>query len=278
MSNRYAVIGSPINHSLSPRIHALFAEQTNQTIEYTATEVLADNFFHQINYFAKQDFHGLNVTLPLKGLAWEMADHCEPTANRAKAVNTIRFEKDGRRSGFNTDGVGLLRDLGENHNIDLQGLRILLLGAGGAVRGVLAPLLYEKPECIVIANRTAAKAQKLAKEFRDLGKVQGGGYELLVDHQFDMIINGTAASLTGEVPPLPDGLLSNEAVTYDMLYSAEPTSFMQWGVKQGASRNYDGLGMLVEQAAESFSLWRSVRPDSQSTIETIRNQLKNTKP
>ena len=273
MRNRYAVIGSPIKHSLSPRIHSMFAEQTDQDIEYTAIEVLPDKFFHQINTFAKEGYHGLNVTLPLKGLAWEMADRCEPTANRAKAVNTIRFERDGRRSGFNTDGVGLLQDLSNNYKIDLQGLRILLLGAGGAVRGVLAPLLYEKPECIVIANRTADKALKLAREFRDLGTVKGGGYDLLEGLHFDLIINGTAASLAGEIPPIPGGILDPEGITYDMLYSATPTPFMQWGSEQGAARNYDGLGMLVEQAAESFSLWRSLRPNSQEVIQRLRNEL-----
>lgn len=271
--DKYAVIGSPIGHSLSPRIHALFAEQTGQSIEYSAVEVKPDQFFHQINNFSENGYRGLNVTLPLKSLAWEMADRCEPTANRAKAINTIRFERDGQRSGFNTDGIGLLRDLTENHDIDLQGLRVLILGAGGAVRGVLAPLLYEKPSCLTIANRTAEKAVQLAKEFRDLGSVQGGGYDTLQKQKFDLVINGTSASLTGKLPPLPDGILSADATVYDMLYSAKPTTFMDWGTAQGAARNYDGLGMLVEQAAESFSLWRSARPDSRIVITTIKQSL-----
>ncbi|MBN1379250.1 MAG: shikimate dehydrogenase [Gammaproteobacteria bacterium] len=271
--DQYAVIGSPINHSLSPHIHALFAEQTGQLLEYTAVEVKPDNFFHQINSFAEKGYRGLNVTLPLKGLAWEMADHCEPAANRAKAVNTIRFERDGRRSGFNTDGIGLLRDLTENQNIDLQGSRLLILGAGGAVRGVLASLLYEKPACVVIANRTIEKAQRLAKQSRDLGPVQAVDYENLKDKQFDVVINGTSSSLSGELPPLPDNILSTRAVVYDMLYSAKPTPFMNWGSQQGATACFDGLGMLVEQAAESYSLWRSIRPDSRAVIAAIRQQL-----
>lgn len=268
--NLYAVIGSPVSHSLSPRIHAMFSKQTGQDIEYSAIEVQPDTFFHRINEFAEQGYRGLNVTLPLKELAWEMVDRCEPTANCAKAVNTIRFEPDGIRSGFNTDGIGLLRDLGGNHKIDLQGLRVLVLGAGGAVRGVLAPLLYEKPQCVVIANRTAEKASLLAKEFADLGAIRGGGYGILQEQTFDLIINGTSASLAGELPPLPDGVLAENGIVYDMLYSAKPTTFMRWGSEQGASACYDGLGMLVEQAAESYSLWQSVRPDSKIVIEAIR--------
>jgi shikimate dehydrogenase len=271
--DKYAVIGTPIKHSLSPRIHAMFAGQTGQTIEYTAVEVKPENFFHRINRFADDGYHGLNVTLPLKGLAWEMVDRCEPTANRAKAVNTIRFEKDGQRTGFNTDGIGLLRDLTQNHNIDLQGLRLLILGAGGAVRGVLTHLLYEKPDSVTIANRTADKAVHLAKELRDLGSINGGGYDLLQGMKYDIVINGTSASLAGELPPLPDGILAADGVVYDMLYSKKPTTFMRWGAEQSAAACIDGLGMLVEQAAESFSLWRQVRPDSRAVIAEVKQQL-----
>lgn len=202
-----------------------------------------------------------------------MVDRCEPTANRAKAVNTVRFEKDGQRSGFNTDGIGLLRDLTENHKIDLQGSRLLVLGAGGAVRGVLAPLLYEKPNNLTIANRTADKAIHLARELRDLGNINAGGYDLLKGMKYDIVINGTSASLAGELPPLPDGILAPGAVVYDMLYSRKPTAFMLWGTEQGAAASIDGLGMLVEQAAESFSLWRQVRPDSRVAITKVRQLL-----
>ena len=254
----------------------MFAEQTGQSIEYTAIEVKPENFFHRINTFADEGYRGLNVTLPLKGLAWEMADRCEPTANRAKAVNTVRFEQDGMRSGFNTDGIGLLRDLTENHNVDLQEKRLLILGAGGAVRGVLAPLLYEKPSGILIVNRTAEKAVQLAKAFSDLAPVEGSGYETLGDRKFDVVINGTSASLAGDLPPLPDRLLATDAVVYDMLYSAKPTIFMRWAAEHGAAACFDGLGMLVEQAAESFSLWLSARPDSRKVIVAIRQQLNST--
>ena len=268
--DRYALIGSPINHSLSPRIHGLFAEQTAQTLEYTATEVSPSEFFSKINELDTAGFNGLNITVPLKELAWEMADNCDELANRAKAVNTIKFEHDGQRCGFNTDGLGLLQDLTSNHNIKLAGKRILLLGAGGAARGALAPLLNAKPISLTIANRTIDKASLLADEFKDLGSIEGCGFDALSGQQFDLIINGTSTSLSGTVPPLPECLLAEGGITYDMFYAQKPTAFVLWGHAQKASKALDGLGMLVEQAAEAFQIWRGIRPSSKTVIEMLR--------
>ncbi len=269
--DKYAVIGNPINHSLSPRIHTLFAAQTQQSLEYTAIEVLAENFFHDINQLADAGFKGLNVTVPLKGQAWETADHCDDIANRAQAVNTLVLEDDQRRCGFNTDGIGLFNDLHNNHNITLKDLRILILGAGGAVRGVLAPLLQAQPASITIANRTASKAVQLAEQFSDLGKINGCGYPALAEQQYDIIINGTSAGLSNELPPLNDTLLNAGGITYDMVYGKTPTAFVQWGLEHGASKALDGLGMLVEQAAQAFQIWRGIRPETQTVIKTLRD-------
>lgn len=269
--DRYAVIGSPIGHSLSPRIHTLFAEQTGQTLEYTAIEVTPEDFFTAVNDLVEQGYKGLNVTVPLKTLAWDMADRCNPAADRAKAVNTLRFEDD-LRYGDNTDGPGLLHDLTVNHRLSLRGRHILVLGAGGAVRGVLMPLLKGKPATLTVANRTVSKAGDLAREFADLGEVQARGYDGL-SGRYDLIINGTSAGLGGQLVPLPDGLLADGGAVYDMMYGAQPTAFVEWGRRQGAALSLDGLGMLVEQAAESFHLWRGVRPQTPPVIARLNAEL-----
>lgn len=274
--DRYAVIGSPIGHSLSPRIHALFAEQCDQALEYTAVEVKPDEFFHSVNRLVDEGFNGLNVTVPLKEPAWEMADECNRHANRAKAVNTLIFESDGRRLGANTDGPGLVRDLTVNHGQELADRAVLMLGAGGAARGVLMPLLNSRPRSLVLANRTVGKAETLAGEFEDIGRVETCGFESLdryADEPFDLIINATSAGLSGELPPLPDNILRPGGITYDMMYAAEPTAFVEWGRRHGAGSALDGLGMLVEQAAESFSLWRGVRPDTAPVITALNREL-----
>lgn len=267
---RYAVIGSPIKHSLSPKIHSRFAEQTGEQLEYTAIEVKADEFFGKINQLVDSGLVGLNVTVPLKELAWEMADSCDELADRAKAVNTVKLEEDGQRCGFNTDGKGLLKDLTSNHQVELSGKRILLLGAGGAARGVLAPLLSCKPDTLIVANRTVEKAEQLAEEFTDMGSINGSGFPELKGQTFDIIINATSTGLQGEVPPLPQGILLEGGVAYDMFYAQEATAFVKWGVAQGAGQSLDGLGMLVEQAAEAFYIWRGVRPETQAIIAELR--------
>ncbi|MBK7540570.1 MAG: shikimate dehydrogenase [Candidatus Competibacteraceae bacterium] len=267
--DQYAVMGHPIAHSKSPRIHALFAAQTGQSLEYRAILVEPGGFAAAARAFRDAGGKGLNVTLPFKQNAWVFADLSSVRAERAGAVNTLIFEPGGTR-GENTDGTGLVRDLTVNHGYSLAGRRVLLLGAGGAARGVLQPLLLEGPAQLVIANRTAGKALELALRFGDLGKVSASGFAELAGRQFDLIINATAAGLSAEVPPLPDGVLAPEGWCYDFLYGNEPTAFVRWGLEQGAARALDGLGMLVEQAAEAFRLWRGVLPETQPVIAALR--------
>jgi shikimate dehydrogenase len=271
MTDHYGVMGNPVAHSKSPQIHQAFAQQTGQDMDYRAILVPLDGFAAALAQFQGEGGAGLNITVPFKVEAWQLADERSARAERAGAVNTLMFRADGSRFGDNTDGAGLVRDLRDNHEVHLEGARILLLGAGGAVQGVLAPLLQEQPAQIVIANRTADKGRALAEHFSDLGPLSGGGFEELGAQRFDVIINGTAASLRDEVPPLPDTALHHNSVCYDMMYSDTPTAFVRWGRARGARLSVDGLGMLVEQAAESFLLWRGVRPDSAAVIARLRN-------
>lgn len=273
MTDRYAVFGQPIKHSKSPRIHALFAEQTGQDLQYTAEEVPPDSFVSITQNFFKQGGKGLNCTVPLKELAWQFADVKTERAERAKAVNTLALQADGSILGDNTDGCGLVRDLMQNHSVFLKDLRILLLGAGGASRGILAPILNESPQCLVIANRTEEKARQLASEFVDMGKVSGCGFANL-NHEpaFDIILNATSASLSDELPPLPDELLVSQGVCYDLAYSNKPTAFVRWGLEHHAAKSLDGLGMLVEQAAEAFFIWRGMRPDTLPVIHLLNQE------
>ncbi len=266
----YAVMGNPVAHSKSPRIHTLFARQTGQRISYTTILVDHGGFPQAVGNFAAAGGKGLNVTVPFKQEAWALVDTRTPRAERAGAVNTIKFEHKGEMLGDNTDGVGLIRDISVNLGMSLAGHRVLLVGAGGAARGVLAPLLAEQPTEVFIANRTVDKAVELAESFGDLGRISGGGFDELEGQRFDIVINATAASLAGEVPPLPDALLARQALCYDMMYGAEPTPFMRWAGDHGAGRVSDGLGMLVEQAAESFFLWRGVRPETLPVITALR--------
>lgn len=262
-------MGNPVAHSKSPQIHTAFAEQTQQTIFYQAILVEEGKFKEAIKEFHGQGGKGLNITVPFKGDAWEVADHRTSKAERARAVNTISFD-DGKIIGDNTDGVGLVRDLTSNHNVSINDKNILILGAGGAVRGILDPLFDGEPDKIVIANRTVSRAQELADTFSDRGDVTACGFEELVGSTFDIIINGTSASLQGSVPQLPEGLLNANACCYDMMYSMSDTPFVSWAKAQGADKAFDGLGMLVEQAAESFFIWRGIRPETGSVIELVR--------
>ncbi|MDD1617066.1 MAG: shikimate dehydrogenase [Methylococcaceae bacterium NSP1-2] len=268
--NRYAVFGQPIKHSKSPRIHQLFAEQTGQDLQYTAQEVSAEQFTVTAEAFFAQGGKGLNCTVPLKELAWAWATHKTERAELAKAVNTLALQADGSVLGDNTDGCGLVRDLLVNHGIALTEKRILLLGAGGASRGILLPILEQSPACVVIANRTVNKAVQLAAEFVHKGCVSGCGFADLIDYApFDVILNATSASLSGQLPPLPEDLLAKQGVCYDLAYGNEPTAFVRWGLEQGAIKSLDGLGMLVEQAAEAFFIWRGVRPETQPVIDLL---------
>ena len=269
--DRYGVFGNPIGHSKSPQIHRLFAEQTGQTLSYEPLLAPLDDF----PGFARSFFEsgsGANVTVPFKEQAFRLADQLSDRARRAGAVNTLKKLEDGSLLGDNTDGIGLVRDLLDNAGVTLERKRILLLGAGGAVRGVLEPLLAQRPAALVIANRTLAKAEQLAGEFAELVPVSASAFERL-QGPFDVIINGTSASLGGELPPLGDGLIQpGVTLCYDMMYAAGPTAFCQWAADREA-RTRDGLGMLVEQAAAAFELWRGVRPESAAVLEELRRQL-----
>ena len=268
----YAVMGNPISHSKSPSIHTLFAQQTQQSILYTAIHVDMGGFVQAVGNFAAAGGKGLNVTVPFKQEAWDLVTERSERAERAGAVNTIKIQDD-QLFGDNTDGVGLVNDLTINNNIELKGKKILLMGAGGAARGVLIPLLKQNPSSLFIANRTPDKAKDLADDFSDAGNITGGGYDALADLKFDVIINATAASLQGDLPPLPDTLLNDNASCYDMMYSAKPTPFMEWATRHKAKTVIDGLGMLVEQAAESFYIWRNVKPGTKTVIEQLRKEL-----
>ncbi|MDP2100096.1 MAG: shikimate dehydrogenase [Methylobacter sp.] len=270
--DRYAVFGHPIKHSKSPRIHGLFAEQTEQVLEYTAQDVPAEHFSTVAEKFFHDGGKGLNCTVPLKELAWSYADYRTERAQLSKAVNTLALQTDGAILGDNTDGVGLVTDLTTNNAISLFGIRILVLGAGGASRGILTPILGQSPKTLVIANRTADKAVKLAAEFHANGPVTGCGFDALENQQFDLILNATSASLSGQLPPLPAGLLAEGGNCYDLAYGNEPTAFVRWGLENHAVKSLDGLGMLVEQAAEAFFIWRGVRPRTQPVIELLNSE------
>lgn len=268
-ADQYVVFGNPIAHSKSPQIHTFFAQTTQQNLTYETYLAPLDSFATEVKAFQRQGGKGANVTVPFKQEAWELVDERSSYAERAGAVNTLIMRDDGSILGDNTDGVGLVRDLTVNHQVSLSGKRILILGAGGAVRGVLEPFLAESPTEIFIANRTASKAQALAHDFTNFGMINGGGFANITG-QFDVIVNGTAASLQGDLPPLPDDCLAAEACCYDMMYAQEPTVFMQWATQHNASKVLDGLGMLIEQAAEAFYLWRGVRPDTSELLQGLK--------
>jgi shikimate dehydrogenase len=267
---RYAVMGNPVAHSKSPRIHALFAHQFKHQIEYTTIQVDEGGFAQAVQQFRANGGAGLNVTVPFKQEAYKLADHLSERAKTAQAVNTLRFEPDGRLFGDNTDGAGLVHDLEKNLGVQLKDKRILVLGAGGAVRGVLQPLLHRHPALIVIANRTVSKARDLAEEFAHYGRIEASGFKELKGKHFDIVINGTAASLKGEIPSLPDNLFTTHALAYDMMYGDKSKPFLDWAAVHGAAQLVDGLGMLVEQAAESYLIWHGVRPETQPVIEKLR--------
>ena len=274
--DKYAVIGNPINHSKSPEIHHMFAQQAEDEIMYEALLSPIDEFEETVEAFRKGGGMGLNVTVPFKQKAWELADELSDYAKRAGAVNTLVFHQDGTIYGTNTDGIGMVRDLVENHGSLIQGKRILVLGAGGAVRGVLQPLLMQMPSQIFIANRTPERATELANDMQDLREnceLAGGGFKDILNHgqgEYDLIINGTAASLQGIMPPIPTSCLADGVHCYDMMYGGRPTAFEFWCEDNGAAKVMNGLGMLVEQAAESFSIWRGKMPATKPVLEALQ--------
>lgn len=269
--DRYVVIGNPIAHSKSPDIHARFAEQTGQRMEYERLLAPLDGFAKATRVFMERGGKGANVTVPFKLDAYVFATQLTERARAAGAVNTLSFD-DGNTLGDNTDGVGLVTDIVRNAQVPLGGKRILLLGAGGAVRGVLLPILKQQPDELVIANRTRLKAEELAARFSSHGiPVKVSDFAEL-DGPFDVVINGTSASLNDAVPPVPAAAFGSHTLAYDMMYAKIATPFLQLAAAHGATTR-DGLGMLVEQAAESFHLWRGVRPDTAAVYTELRALL-----
>ena len=269
MTDIYAVVGNPISHSKSPKIHHCFAELTAQDMLYKAQLIEQGKFAQKADKFFQYGGLGMNVTVPFKQDAYAFANQHTERAKRAQAVNTLKKLEDGTILADNTDGIGLVRDLTVNHGVTLQGRRVLVLGAGGAVRGVLQPLLEQQPAELVIANRTVSKAEELAADFADAGYISASSFDGL-NGQFDIIINGTSASLSGDLPPLNASILKPNTVTYDMMYGKGRTVFNQWAFEHGVHKTLDGLGMLVEQAAEAFTLWRGVRPDTALVLDRLR--------
>jgi shikimate dehydrogenase len=268
----YAVVGHPVGHSKSPLIHRCFARQTGQHIDYVRIDIPPGQFEERLRDFHARGGLGVNVTLPYKLEAFEFADRLTGRARSAGAVNTLAWRTDGIVLGDNTDGAGLVADLENNLGVALLGRRILVLGAGGAARGALGPLLERGPSGLVIANRTVEKAITLADQFGAAGNVSASAFDALTG-RFDIVVNATSASLAGELPPVPETVVDAETVCYDMMYGKGRTVFLQWASERGAAVLADGAGMLVEQAAESFELWRGVRPDTGAALAEIRALL-----
>src|SRR5450631_1249045 len=268
MTDRYAVIGNPIGHSKSPMIHGTFAKSTRQDLEYIAIEGPLDGFAGAVNAFRAQGGFGMNVTAPFKLAAFEMATERLPRAQLAGASNALKFEGD-RILADNFDGVGLVNDIQRNLGVPLSGKRVLLLGAGGAARGALLPFLAQKPATIVIANRTVEKALALATEVSANGNVVGGGYREVEAQRFDVVVNATSASLRGEIPPIAPCVFAEDALAYELVYGKGLTPFLRLAQNAGVKRLADGVGMLVEQAAEAFVWWRGLRPDTGTTIKKL---------
>lgn len=274
MTDRYCVFGNPVAHSKSPAIHAAFARQTGQDLRYDAILAPLDGFVAAVADFVAAGGRGANVTVPFKEEAFRLSTRRTARAELAGAVNTLSFD-DGEAIGDNTDGAGLVRDLVDNLGYSPAGRRVLLLGAGGAARGALGPLLETAPARLVVVNRTAARAHELAARFAEhfaaRDTLAGRGYDALEGSAFDLVINATSASLGGDLPALPDGLFAAGSLAYDMMYGQGDTPFMAFARAQGAARVADGLGMLVEQAAEAFFVWRGVRPDGAALLARLRH-------
>jgi len=271
MTDRYAVVGNPISHTKSPLIHTAFARQTSQDLSYVALEAPLDGFAAKVDQFRAEGGRGLNVTVPFKMDAFNYANERMERARLAGAVNAIKF--DGERViADNFDGIGLVADIERNLGVPLKGARVLMLGAGGAVRGALLPFLERKPAELVIVNRTVSKATRLAEQFSTFGNLAATGYEALGEESFgryDIIVNATSASLRGELPPIGAGAFAAGSLAYELAYGKGLTPFLKLAQQAGAERLADGVGMLVEQAAEAFVWWRGVRPDTKRVIAQL---------
>jgi shikimate dehydrogenase len=272
----FAVMGNPVAHSKSPQIHSLFARQLDISMSYERIQVDVGGFDQAVSHFTAHGGAGLNITVPFKVEAWKLCqkgnNELSARAEQAEAVNTLKFRADNTVYGDNTDGAGIVADIENNIGLSLANSRVLIVGAGGAVRGILGPIIEREPSVITIANRTSSKASELVDRFSGScnTSLQSSALEEDGDGEYDLIINGTAASLDNSLPGLPENCLSSETVIYDMMYSQQPTIFMQWALSNGAKQAYDGLGMLVEQAAESFYQWHGMRPQTAAVIEAIR--------
>ena len=266
----YAVFGNPIEHSLSPQIHQQFAKQTKTALTYEKILAPLDLFSESVTAFVEQGGRGANVTLPFKEQAFQIATKKSQAAIDAKAVNTLVFHDDGVVEGCNTDGMGLIQDLTHNHHYCLRQKRILVLGAGGAVRGIVAPLLEQTPATIVIANRTKEKAELLAEQFQFMGSIEGRGLDEIDDGPYDLICHGTSVRDAGGVS-FPDTLIGKHTWCYDLNYAADGiTPFVTWARKQSAAKALGGLGMLIEQAAAAFYIWHGIYPDTRAVIDFFK--------
>lgn len=269
--DQYLVIGNPIEHSRSPFIHRQFAKQTKQQLSYEKQLVELDKFSQFITRFKANGGKGCNVTVPLKEQAFELADLLSPRAQAAGAVNTLIIKGDGTIVGDNTDGQGLVGDILAN-DVALKGKRLLLIGAGGAARGCILPIMAQQPSCLTITNRSFDKAQLLAETFKDSGNINAVSLELLTS-DFDIVINSTSASLSNQLPNIRPEVIAAAACCYDMAYGSEETCFLAWSRELGVTKTLDGLGMLVGQAAESFRLWRGVTPETKRVLDRLRASL-----
>ena len=271
--DQYGLVGHPIAHSWSPFIHGMFANATAQNLVYRLFDIAPDDFRRETLRLFTSGVRGLNITLPHKQAAAELVNELTPRAARAQAVNTIAFFEDTTLLGDNTDGIGLICDLERNLQVDLADKRVLILGAGGAARGVIAPLMERELRTLTIANRTPMKARNLASEFSDMGRIAGCSFAELQGPPYDLIINATSASLQGERPEMPAGLVDEGTVCYDMAYGRGQTPFTAWAHALHARRTTKGWGMLVEQAAESFFLWRGIRPNTQPVLAALAQHV-----
>lgn len=267
--DRYGVMGYPISHSRSPVIHRLFALQTGQNIQYELLQVAPEKLDTALRQFQRTGGKGLNITVPHKGEVAKLVDQMSERARTAGAVNTIAF-RGGEVYGDNTDGIGLLRDLSVNLGVHLESANILILGAGGATRGIIGPLLEMQPSGLRVANRTLGKAQALADHFQSQGPITACRFNVVpVTEPYDLIINATSAGLQGDTPPYPEAAISENTFCYDLSYGLSPTPFSVWAREHGAAKSVMGWGMLVEQAAESFNLWRGVRPNTAPVLKQM---------
>lgn len=262
-------MGYPVSHSRSPVIHRLFALQTGEKLQYELLQVSPENLESTVRQFQRTGGKGLNITVPHKAEVTRLVDHMSERATTAGAVNTLTF-RNGEVYGDNTDGIGLLRDLAVNLDITIEAANILILGAGGATRGIVGPLLEMQPRSITIANRSLSKAETLIDRFSDSEPLSVCGFDQVpVSEPYDLIINATSAGVKGDTPPYPSAAISENTVCYDLSYGLKPTPFSVWARESGAARSIMGWGMLVEQAAESFKIWRGVRPDTLPVLKQI---------